>query len=1079
MSLRLYFSNRLETLAGKLAEELYDQAEFPLTKKKIIIQSRGMQQWLSLEISDLLGICTDIDFQFPNAFLTGLFERLPFEVINRSAFEPRLLKWKLMKIFKASLDDPVYSQLKNYIKVSDNELRQFQLASETAKLFDRYMIYRPELILDWGKRPGEHWQHKIWYEITKSIPEINQTVLREKFFEYYVNNPPSKTALPKEIFIFGISSLPRFYIDVIQFISSFTQVNVYLLNPCREYWGDIISKKSISKINRDKSAEKLHFEVGNPLLASWGIIGKEFIDSMINISDEQDECFQDSTGNSLLSHIQNQILNLNVESENGTKHILSDKDRSIQIHSCHNQIREIEILYDNLLHLFNEDSELNPKDIIVMAPDIESYSPLIQAVFDVFSHDPKRIPYRIADRNIRNEGKIIQGFFQILELTGSRITAPDVMRILEDASIEKKFKISQQDLAKIGTWVKDTNIRWGIDGSSRKDLDLPYYEENTWMNGLERMLLGYAMMDDNESLFENISPYNFIEGKDSSILGNFLHFLATLFRTLDLLSGTHPLKKWGEILTDILLSFFDSEENDEGEIYLIRNVFNQLKVPQEYFGFDETVDLNTIKYHLSSELSFDKSSGSFLSGQVTFCSMMPARSLPFKVVCLLGMDNHSYPRSEFQPDFDLMKNNRRHGDRSRRDDDKYIFLESILSARKYYYISYIGQSIIDNSVISPSVLVSELIDYIKNNYLDEKEEPVDDSTFIIKHRLQAFNPQYFKNKRGLISYSRENFEVAKKIISNTVSKKHFFENMLPEPEKDLFEININQLCSFFTAPQKYLLKTRIGIDFGKNLTLFDETEDFSLSGLELYKTRQDLLSCRFENKFTAKLYEYKKNKSELPPGRMGEIEFRRLAAESDAFINQLKDKQFDEGEIFEFSEVINQFTLYGQIEGIGNNKLLVYKYSKLSVKDYLKTWIKHLLLNTSRNSPVKKTSLVGLLDNSKSAVSIDMYNFDEVEKSKEILSELLELFSIGLSAPLKFIPEISWDFARRVFLKNEPEDQALSAAVRIIETGKYSGDGSLDEYGLLSFQNTDPFDAEFKKISLLVFKPLFASMSRA
>ena len=187
-------------------------------------------------------------------------------------------------------------------------------------------------------------------------------------------------------------------------------------------------------------------------------------------------------------------------------------------------MREIEVLHDRLLDMFEKDSGLRPQDIVVMTPDIETYAPFIQAVFDTPFDASKKIPFSISDRSIRRESEIITTFLAILDLLGSRFTASQVFSILESKAVHQKFDILEANLSLIRKWVTDTRIRWGIDREDRSRLGLPASAENTWKAGLERLILGYALPGQDENMFDGILPYDHIEGSNASVLGRFLHF---------------------------------------------------------------------------------------------------------------------------------------------------------------------------------------------------------------------------------------------------------------------------------------------------------------------------------------------------------------------------------------------------------------------------------------------------------------------------------------------------------------------------------------------------------------------------
>ncbi len=229
-----------------------------------------------------------------------------------------------------------------------------------------------------------------------------------------------------------------------------------------------------------------------------------------------------------------------------------------------------------------------------------------------------------------------------------------------------------------------------------------------------------------------------------------------------------------------------------------------------------------------------------MTGGMTFCAMLPMRSIPFRVICLLGMNDDAYPRQTKPLGFDLMARNPRPGDRSRRNDDRYLFLEAILSAREKLHISYVGQSIQDNSIRPPSVLVSELLDYIEEGFEVPGEKILEH--IVTKHRLQAFSPEYFRKKGKLIQlFPGESARPHGRSWILTKKERRFITRGLPEPSEEWKTVDVNQLCRFLTNPAKFLLTQRLGIYLEEEEALFDETEPFEVKGLEKYQLEQELV----------------------------------------------------------------------------------------------------------------------------------------------------------------------------------------------------------------------------------------------
>ncbi|MCG6537232.1 MAG: exodeoxyribonuclease V subunit gamma, partial [Syntrophales bacterium LBB04] len=367
--------------------------------------------------------------------------------------------------------------------------------------------------------------------------------------------------------------------EIFAALSKIIPTTLFLMNPCREYWGDIISDREAIKLERKlarktTSAKTLYLEKGNSLLASWGTLGKQFFDLVYNYDIEEHECFEDPTRNDLLSFLQSDILTLR-ERGPAEKQFLSPTDTSVEIHSCHSLMREVEILYDNMLAMFEDIPELLPKDILVMAPDIEPYTSFIQAVFDTPENEAQKIPYTIADQSIKSESSVIKTFLSILDLEESRFGASQVMTILESPSIYRMFDLEESDLDLIKQWVDQTGIRWGIDETTREKRGLPSFAENTWSFGLDRLILGYALPGKEEKSFHAILPYDQVEDSSARVLGNFLSFIEKLLSSIPTLDQAHTLNDWSKVLLPILDTFILSDEKTEREILFIRTVINR------------------------------------------------------------------------------------------------------------------------------------------------------------------------------------------------------------------------------------------------------------------------------------------------------------------------------------------------------------------------------------------------------------------------------------------------------------------------------------------------------------------------
>jgi len=1077
MTLRLFTSNRLEILTDTFAEVLRKPLASLLDEEIIVVQSRGMERWVSMQLAQRHGICANYRFPFPNAFVHEVFQKVIPDLPERSGFDPKTMTWRIMKLLPSCIRKSGFESLSAYLGDTQRNLKRFQLSERIADTFDQYLLFRPEMIFKWEGGEENHWQAVLWRELIKKTGTRHRAALGKAFLKATEESPTTIHGLPERISVFGISALPRFHIQMLEAISRFSQINLFLMNPCKEYWGDILSdwgmKKTIAKkTTRVMTFEELHLEKGNSLLASMGVLGKDFFDLINEYECEEFPSFKNSGEDNLLLWIQSDILNLRDRHQGlDAKEMIAPNDNSIQVHSCHSPMREIEVLHDRLLDMFEKDSDLLPKDILVMTPDIETYAPYIQAVFDTPADASRKIPFSISDRSIRREGEIINTFLAILDLLGSRFTASQVFAILESSAVHRKFDIMEAELTLVRKWLTDTRIRWGINSKDRSQLGLPPFTENTWKAGLERLILGYALPGQDENMFNDILPYDDIEGSNASVLGRLLDFTEQLFAHVTSLGQPRTLNQWSKSLTELLERFFMPDEDTEREMQVIRRTLNDLGDMQKIADFDEEIDINVIKWHLRNFLETEGFGFGFITGGVTFCAMLPMRSIPFKVICCVGMNGDAYPRQAKPLGFDLIAKYPKPGDRSRRNDDRYLFLEAILSTRKILYTSYIGQNIQDNSIIPPSVVVSELIDYIEQGFTISGKKILDN--IFTKHRLQAFSPEYFRKGKKLFSYSEENRKAAQCILEAREAPISFISRGLSNPEKEWKTVDLNDLSTFFANPSRFLLNKRLGIHLEERASILEDREAFDVKALEKYLLNKKLLEKKLEGENLKDFFPTVHASGQLPHGTPGECIFEELSQGVESFVE--KSKPYIQETILEPLEVdlyISGFRLTGQIDPIYPERLLQYRYARVKTRDRLKIWIHHLALNSLMTDTIPRTSMLAGLEPDKNREDVwAAWEYSPVKNSKEILGSLLKEYWAGLMKPLHFFPETSWTYLHTMLKKNKSEEDTLNSARRIWEKTDYSRGECEDLYYQLCFGNTDPLDSEFRRIAEEVFRP--------
>ncbi|MDQ3197805.1 MAG: exodeoxyribonuclease V subunit gamma, partial [Verrucomicrobiota bacterium] len=812
----------------------------------------------------------------------------------------------------------------------------------------------------------------------------------------------------------------------------------------------------------------MQFERGNPLLASYGKLGRQFLETVTDLQPAKEiESFEVPPNDSVLTQIQRDIFELH-NPLGETKRAIATDDHSLQFRSCHSPMREMEVLHDQLLALFEQNSALKPHDIVVMAPDIGVYAPFIGAVFDT-APEALRIPFTIADRGARAENGVLDTFMRILELAGSRFTANSVLGVLESSALRRRFEIADSDLETIRTWIAKTGIRWGIDAEQRAALGLPAFAENSWRAGLDRLLLGYAAPARGEKLFEGILAYDNVEGGLAETLGRFVEFSEALFAAAGTLDRPRALLDWQETLRQIALRFFSPDDEREPELRQLRRVLDSLGETATLAGFTDAVPLDVLLAHLAQALANTDSGSRFLDGRVTFCALKPMRTVPFRVVCLVGMNATAYPRHTRAPGFDLIAQNPRPGDRSTRDDDRYLFLEALLSARETFYVSYVGQSIRDNSALPPSVLVSELLDYAEETFAVAEATPL-----VRRHRLQPFSAEYFHPGGGLFSYSQENCAAGVAAAGERATPPVFIQSPLGEPEPELRQLDAETLIRFFGNPAKFFAQQRLDLRTPREESALEDFEPLEIDGLDKYILQQDLLQRALADQDFDQLLPVIRANGELPPAHAGESRLRQMIDAAEKF-GELVRQHLGSGraEARDVQLEMEWFTLRARFDKIYDGRLVHYRQTTCKPKDLLTAWIYHLVANCEAETP----SILITADKYGKPVE---HHFASVEPAfaHDRLQELLELYWRGLREPLPFYPKSSLAFAEASL----NDKDALAAARKIWERVHYENDGgapaeSEEPYLALAFRNVaEPFGENFQETTRAIFLPILKAM---
>lgn len=1064
----LYQSNRLENLFSLLCKTLARPLPDPLAAEIIVVQNPGMARWLSHTLARKTGIAANLKFPLPASFIWQIFEKTLGELPDLSNFTREVLLWRILVELQQLSSEPAMDEIRAYLKDDPDGLRAFQLANTISDLFDQYLVFRPDILLEWeqstGQAPREQdsdglnhrWQARLWRKLIRNH-HLHRASLLQDFFEHSSSNHLQTENLPERICIFGINTMAPAYLAVIEQISKYIDIHIFHLSPCRQSWDDILPERLLAlkrKSWRDSGLEDVsaYFTSGNPLLASTGMVGREFFSVLSQYNPIVIDDYQRPPRSSLLTNLQADILDLQDQTTTPGQPF-DPADTSIAFHDCHSPMREMQVLHDRLLDLFAADPNLKPADILVMAPDITRYSPYITGVFGA-ARDKLFIPWSIADRNTSEEDMVTDGFLGLLALSAGRCTTTEVMTLLENPVIGEKFQISKIDITSLRLRISEAGVRWGLDKNQRRARGLEDSNLHTWEFGLQRLLLGH-ITGPLESCWQEIMPSATKAGNIGSWLGGLARFIRHLQGLQIQLHNEYTAKAWSEILLQVIDVFFTAERPEYTDaIRRLRETIHDFAAHTRQADYSCPLSITTLRSFFDEQLDVPSGSHPFLAGKVTFCNMVPMRSVPFKVIWLLGMNDTDYPRSQRPPAFDLMAKKPRLGDRNRRDDDRYLFLEALLSARNHFIVSWIGRDQRENTELPPSVLVAELRDYIDRGW--QTDQTAASELLTTHHPLQPFSRNCFNGNPKTAAY-------ADTWLPTPCSrhKNRFIDTPLPDPE--LQQVELGMLVRFWNHPVRFFMEQRLGLRPGMDDELLPESESFTLDHLEAYKLSMNTLTRLLAGHDPLPLCRQAQASALLPRGEIGRISCRQILTSVEGILRQMPEHARVPATSIDISLPVAGIQLTGRLDALYSSGRVSFRPAKHKAKDLLQLWIHHLILNLAQPRSIDPLSIHIATD-----AIITLAPVDDPQKE---LHTLVKLFQQGLNEPLHFYPESSYALASA-----KKESTGMNKAHNSWYSGYRRGEEEDPAYRI-ALRGQDPLDEQFRTLAA-IFHPILKVMEK-
>lgn len=994
--LHVHHADRADRLVGALADVLQEPLEDPFAAEVVAVPTRGVERWLAQRLSGRLGtspggadgICANVAFPTPR--------RLVEEAIAAAAgldpatdpWRPARALWPLLELVEAAGGEPWLRRLSAHLdRGAGDRSRRLSAVRHVAALFERYALHRPAMLHAWaegrdddgagGALPAEHrWQAELWRCLRERVGVPGPAELLQ-LGRVRLAEDPAVSDLPERISLFGLTSLPARDLSLLRALAERRDVHLFLSTPSPAAW------RAVAAAARDAAAHSAPVVTraqalsaalpANPLLASWGRDGRELQLLLEPVPDATGHAEDDPAAagepQTLLARLQADV-RADRAPRDAEPLLLDEGDASVQVHVCHGRARQVEVLRDAILHALADDPALEPRDVIVMCPDIETFAPLIEATFgageteveealaeagaDRSGVHPAELRVRLADRSLRQTNPVLGVVTRLLELASARVTASEVLDLIDREPVRRRFRLAEDELSRIEDWVAASGVRWGLDADARTPFKLQHVAQGTWEAGIDRLLTGVALAERPGRTLDGVLPLDDVDSAAIDLAGRLAELLERLAAALGALSAPKPIAAWaGAIATaaDTLTATGPRDAWQRAELQrLLADVVAEATGAD---GVPSAVPLEVadVAVLLGERLAGRPTRANFRTGHLTVCTLQPMRSVPHRVICLLGLDDDVFPRRAPRDGDDVLLDEPWIGDRDGRSEDRQILLDALMAAGDRLIVSYAGHSERTNAERAPAVPVGELLDVIDRSARAPDGGRARDAV-LVRHPLQPFDAANFAPsalvRRRTWSFDAVTLAGARALGGERGGRPPFLPHPLPPQQLDVVELD--QLVAFVGHPIRAFLRQRLGVGADVGSGELSDSLPIELDPLARWGLGARLLAARRAGVDADVAIADERARGTVPPGALGDAVLRGVAAEVEAVLGAAAETVGGGGQLQTLDVRIaleDGRTLAGTVGGVGRYALPVVTYSRVDPRRRLESWVRLLALTAA------------------------------------------------------------------------------------------------------------------------------------
>lgn len=1056
VGIQLHRSDRPQRLVAQFAQLLAQRPADVFTPELVIVPARGVERWMTQQLAHTLGatgtrngVCAGLRIMTPGSLVSLLVDR-----DRDDPWHTDRLVWPTLQAIDELCGTAGFEVITHHLGAGEpilddpraewerraRQTRRYAVARRLAGLFTAYNRERPQMVQDWeaGRdtdgfgadlAPDLVWQPPLWRRTAELVQEragLAETMLqRHQRVVAELNAGTDNLDLPDRLSFFGYTHLAAADLQLVRALGTRREVHLWLPHPSPALWEAIAGRGGRSGPPAARADDTTAALAGHQLLATLGRDVRElqqcleFLDPLVRDAVPGEE----GADNRL------RMLQADVRANRppDPARVAQEGDLSVQIHACHGRARQVEVLREILTWLVDAPhGGLQPRDILVMCPDIEHFASLLQASFgfevvsagderSVRAHPGQRLRVHLADRGLGATNPLIDLAHAVVDLVSGRLTVSEVLDFAGQDVVRRKFGFDDDELAQLASWVADSGVRWGYDAPHRGEYGLGSLDSNTWAHGLDRIALGVAVAADGAGQAADLAPIDDVGSREIDLAGRFIDLVQRVKEAADAVrvgglhggpKGSMTVQEWMRWLGDTVSDFAETDPDDRWQV---AQLTRELTAVADAAGDRTTLRLGDIRSMLAHRWGGRPTRSNFRTGAITVCSMVPMRSVPHKAVVVLGLDDGVYPRSPIIDGDDALARTPRVGERDLRSEDRELLLDAVMAASDYFVAIYSGFDEHSGRQRPPAVPLQELIAVAQRTATGP-------TPIVRSHPLQAFDERNFSVGAPIPggTFDRPALQGALSLRGfhrHPIDRPDFVAAPLaPRPERT---VTLEELISFLQNPAREFLRRRLDVAVPRDIELPDDGLPIELDGLDKWAIGDRVLGTitgggiPLEDALRREIV-----RGALPPGSLGDTAGNAIRTDI-TWITQ--DLHLDAGGDWpgrrsvdvrmELPGADGLTVLTGVVGDVFGDDLRLYSFSRVNPRQLLGAWVQLLALTVAEPDRHHSAFLRG-------KATTAQVRSPGVDSAKALLADLLAIRQSGMRFPMGVPPRTARLFAK-------------------------------------------------------------------